>query len=163
MLECQGLELSYLGRKSYLWYRHKLRRLLPVETLSLTVESVFLYRKVVVQEPYYFFSNGEHYLQVMHSHSSKQLCLELHRKYIPIKNFFSSWGSWVAQSIEHQTLDYSLGCDLTVCDMESRIRLCAVSTEPAWDSPSPSLSAPIPLTLVRPLSLSLKINMHFKK
>ena len=40
--------------------------------------------------------------------------------------------SWVAQSVKHLTLDLSLVHDLTVCEIESGIRLCTDSTEPAW-------------------------------
>ena len=42
-------------------------------------------------------------------------------------------GSWAAQSIKRQTLDFSSGHDLRVCEFEHRIRLCADSMEPAWD------------------------------
>ena len=44
-----------------------------------------------------------------------------------------------------------------VCGIKSPVRLCADSVEPAKDSVSPSLPAPMPL-LVHALSLSLKIN-----
>ena len=47
-------------------------------------------------------------------------------------------GTWVAQSVECPTLDSGSGHDLTVCEFEPRIGLCADSTEPAWDC----LSAP---------------------
>ena len=42
--------------------------------------------------------------------------------------------------------DLGAGHDLTVWEFEPRIGLCADSAEPAWDSLSPSLSAPPPLT-----------------
>ena len=51
------------------------------------------------------------------------------------------WGTWVAQSVEHPTLDFSSGCDLTVREVELRVGLCVDSSEPAWWD-SPSLSAP---------------------
>ena len=58
-------------------------------------------------------------------------------------------GAWVAQSAKRPTLDFCSGQDLTVREFEPHIGLCADSAEPAWDSLSPSLSAP-PL-LVRAL------------
>ena len=45
----------------------------------------------------------------------------------------------MAQSVEHLTLDFSSGHDLTVCGIKSHVRLCADSAEPAGDSLSPSL------------------------
>ena len=52
----------------------------------------------------------------------------------------------MAQSVEHPTLDFSSGHDLTVQEIEPCMGLCSDSTEPAWDSFSLSLSAPPPLT-----------------
>ena len=46
-------------------------------------------------------------------------------------------GAWVAQSVEHPTLDFGSGHDLVVRGIESHIRLCADGAEPAWDSLSP--------------------------
>ena len=46
----------------------------------------------------------------------------------------------MAQSVKHLILDFSSGHDLTVHEFEPHI--CAVSTEPAWDSLSPRLFAP---------------------
>ena len=43
------------------------------------------------------------------------------------------WGAWVAQSVEHPTLDFGSGHDLTVHEFEPCIELCADSAEPAWD------------------------------
>ena len=45
----------------------------------------------------------------------------------------------MVQSVEHLTLDFGSDHDLTVCGVEPRIRLCADSMEPAWDSVSFSL------------------------
>lgn len=59
-------------------------------------------------------------------------------------------GTWVAQLVKHQTLDFSSGHDLMVCEIEPHIELCNDSTEPAWDS----LSLPISLSI----SLSLSQN-----
>ena len=60
----------------------------------------------------------------------------------------------MAQSVKRLTLDFDSCHDLTVGEFEPRVRLCADSAEPAWDSLSPSL----------PLSLpSLKINKRFFK
>ena len=39
----------------------------------------------------------------------------------------------MAQSAKHLTLDFGSGHDLTVCGFEPQARLCADSTEPAWD------------------------------
>ena len=60
----------------------------------------------------------------------------------------------MAQSVKHLTLDIGSGHDLSVCGIKPCLRLRAGSTEPAWDSCSPSHSAP---PLLMP-SLSLKIN-----
>ena len=52
----------------------------------------------------------------------------------------------MARSGKRLTLDLSSGHDLTVCEFEPRVGLCADSVEPAWDSvssslyPSPALS-----------------------
>ena len=56
------------------------------------------------------------------------------------------------------TLDFGSGHDLTVREFETHFRLCADSVKPAWDSRSPSLSAPLMLVLSLSLSLSLKIS-----
>ena len=50
----------------------------------------------------------------------------------------------VAQSVKHLALDFSSSHDLTVREFEPRIRLWADGAEPAWDSLSLSLSAPLP-------------------
>ena len=55
-------------------------------------------------------------------------------------------GTWVVQAVEHPTLDFGSIHEM-VCEFEPRIRLCANSTEPAWNSPPPSLSAPPLLSL----------------
>ena len=51
-------------------------------------------------------------------------------------------GAWVAQLGKRLTLDFSSGHDLTVCEFESHIRLCADSVESAWVSLSLPLSLP---------------------
>ena len=61
-----------------------------------------------------------------------------------------SRGAWVAQWVERPTHDWGSGHDITVCEMEPHVRLCAANSEPASDSlslcPSPahalSLSLP---------------------
>ena len=53
----------------------------------------------------------------------------------------------MAQSIERLTLGFSSGHDLTVCEFEPHVGLHPGSAELAWDSLSPSLSAPPPLSL----------------
>ena len=66
-------------------------------------------------------------------------------------------GARSAQSGKCPTLDFGLGCDLMVCELEPCVGLCTDSMEPPWDVLSPSLSAPLPL------SLCLKINNKLKK
>ena len=51
-------------------------------------------------------------------------------------------GAWVAQSVKCLTLDFSSDHDLTGHEIELLIGLCTDSLKPAWDSISPSLSAP---------------------
>ena len=64
------------------------------------------------------------------------------------------WLSWLSIPLCPSRLSVPRsGHDLTVCELEPLVRLCADSLEPALDSASPSVSAP-PL-LVRSLSLSL--------
>ena len=58
-------------------------------------------------------------------------------------------GAWLAQSVKRLTLDFSSGHDLMVHGIEPPIELCAGGMEPAWDSFSPSLSAPPLLSLSR--------------
>ena len=64
-------------------------------------------------------------------------------------------GAWVAQSLKRLTLDFGSGHDLTVRGFEAHVGLCTDSTESAWESLSPSLSACPPLMF----SLS-QINKH---
>ena len=68
-------------------------------------------------------------------------------------------GTWVIQSVEHLTLAFGSGHDLTVHEFQPCIRLRADNVEPVWDL-CPSFSAPPLLTLY--LSLS-KINKYFFK
>ena len=58
-----------------------------------------------------------------------------------------SGGAWVAQLIERPTVDFSSGHDLTVREIELRVRLYADSVESLFEILSPSLFAPPPLTL----------------
>ena len=60
----------------------------------------------------------------------------------------------MAQSVKCLALDSGSGHDLTVDEFKPRVGLCTDSEKPAWDSLSPSLSAPS--LLLR--ALSLKIN-----
>ena len=62
-------------------------------------------------------------------------------------------GGSVGYVVKRLALDLSSEHDLTVCEIEPRIGLCADGLEPAWDSLSPSLSLPLP-----PLSLSLSLS-----
>ena len=50
----------------------------------------------------------------------------------------------MVQSVKRLTLGFSIGHDLMVREFEPHIGLHADSAEPAWDSLSPSLSAPSP-------------------
>ena len=61
-------------------------------------------------------------------------------------------GAWMAQVVKHLVLDFSSVRDLMGHGVEPHIGLCADNAEAAWDSLSPSLSAP-PL-FVHSLSLS---------
>ena len=58
----------------------------------------------------------------------------------------------MAQSVERPTLDFRSGRDLMVGEIEPRVRLCADSVEPPWDS--------LPLSAFPPCvhMHSLKIN-----
>ena len=58
----------------------------------------------------------------------------------------------MAQSVKHLSLDFGSGHDLMVHKIEPCLRLCSDGVETAWNSLSPSPSAP-PL-LVHALSLS---------
>ena len=62
-------------------------------------------------------------------------------------------------SVEHPTLDLSSCHDPMVHEIEPWSDSAADSTEPAWDSLSPSLSSALSL----PLSPLSKINKHLKK
>ena len=48
-----------------------------------------------------------------------------------------TWGTWVAQSVKHSTLDFSSGHHLTVREFKPCSGPCADSVEPASDSLSP--------------------------
>ena len=60
------------------------------------------------------------------------------------QQMYNNRGAWVAQSVKCPALDFRSGHDPTVRGFKPHIRLCADSVEPAWDSLSPSLSAPPP-------------------
>ena len=53
-----------------------------------------------------------------------------------------SWGAWVAQLVEHLTLDLGSGHDLTVREIKPHVGLCTDSMEAAWDSVCLSVSLP---------------------
>ena len=59
----------------------------------------------------------------------------------------------MAQSVKRLTPGFGAGHDLTLRGIEPHVRTLPGSAEPAWDSLSPSLSAPS--LLERALSLSL--------
>ena len=58
---------------------------------------------------------------------------------------------WLSRLVERQTLRFGSSRDLTVHGIKPRVGLCADSTEPAWDSPSP-LSLPFLCSYCNPLS-----------
>ena len=60
-------------------------------------------------------------------------------------------GAWVAQSVQHQILDFSVGHDLRIQEFEPLVGLGTDSTEPAWDP----LSLPLPCLCSPSLSLAL--------
>ena len=68
-----------------------------------------------------------------------------------------SWSTWLStqfRSVKCPTLDFGSGHDLMIREFQSHVGLCTDSVKPAWDSFSPSFSAP-------PLH-SLKINKILK-
>ena len=71
----------------------------------------------------------------------------------------ASWGTWVAQSVEHPTSAQVMISRSVSSSPELGSVLTAQGLEPAWDSVSPSLSVPPLLMLCLSLSLS-KINKH---
>ena len=58
-----------------------------------------------------------------------------------------NWGNWVARLVKCLTLGFGSGHGLTDCGTKPHVRLCADREEPAWDSLSSSLSAPLTLSL----------------
>ena len=52
------------------------------------------------------------------------------------------WGTWVAQLVKRQTLDFASGHDLTLLGFKPCMALCDAGTDPVWDSLS--LSLPLP-------------------
>ena len=69
----------------------------------------------------------------------------------------------MADWIEHMTLGFSSGHDLTVCKFEPHIRLRTVSSDPAWDSLSLSLSLSQSAPLPRALSQNKQKKLKEKK
>ena len=63
----------------------------------------------------------------------------------------------------HLTLDFGSGHDLMVHAIEPHIQLCTDSTEPAWDSLSPSLTAPPQLMQACSLKKTNKQTLKKKK
>ena len=61
----------------------------------------------------------------------------------------------MVQSVKHLILDFCSSRDVTFCGMESHVRLCADSVEPAWDFLS------LPLCISPTHTLSLKINKSY--
>ena len=99
-----------------------------------------------------------HFL-VMETEANQCLNLGLFNSKIPApKNDITRWGTWIAQSVKHPTSTQVTISQFVNSSPGSGSVLTAQSLEPAWDSVSPSLSAPPPFVLG--LSLS-KINKHF--
>ena len=69
----------------------------------------------------------------------------------------------MAQWVKRPTLDVGSGHGLRVCELEPQVGLWADSTEPPWDSVSPSLSAPPLFLCARSLSLSLSLSLSQNK
>ena len=67
----------------------------------------------------------------------------------------------MAPSVKRTMLNFGSSHDLMVHVFEPCMGLCNDNSKPAWDSVSPSLSAPRLLASL--CVLSLKINKHFKK
>ena len=65
----------------------------------------------------------------------------------------------MAQSVQHPTLNLGSSHDLMVPEIEPHVGLCTHNADSAWDSLSPSISAPPPLTLACSLSLSLSLSL----
>ena len=61
-----------------------------------------------------------------------------------VRNVSYIGSTWVVESVKHLTLDFGSSQDLIVHGIESHIRLCADSTEPTWESLSPSFSLSLP-------------------
>lgn len=77
-----------------------------------------------------------------------------HRISAPLcQKWTSTWGAWVAQLVEHLTLDLGSDPDLTVGEFTCRVGLCSDGVEPAGDCVSPSLCPSLPV-----LSLSLSLS-----
>ena len=66
-------------------------------------------------------------------------------------------GAWVAQLVKCRTFGFGPGRDLMIREFKPHVGLCAGSVEPAPDSLSPCLSAPLPFAGTHALCLS-KIN-----
>ena len=77
-----------------------------------------------------------------------------HQREVSKKRTTDHRGAWWAPSVKRSILDLGSGPDLMVHETEPHSGLYTDSAESAWDSPSPSLFAPLPL------SLSLQINKY---
>ena len=80
-------------------------------------------------------------------------------KYTTLMKGVNDRGARVAQSVNHSTFGFGSGHDLKVRVFEPCVWLCTDSVVPAWDSFSPSLSAPPLLALC----VSLTTNKQFLK
>ena len=78
------------------------------------------------------------------------LSLKINKLIILLK-WSRCWSACAAHLVKRPTLDVSSGHDLTVHELEPRVRLCTGSVEPAWDS----LFIPLSLSLLCSLSFSL--------
>ena len=58
-----------------------------------------------------------------------------------LRRWYYLWTcGWVTQSVKRPTLGFGSGHDLMVQGLELCVGLCVERAEPAWDSPSHSLS-----------------------
>ena len=83
---------------------------------------------------------------------------------IPIEKLLWVLGAsgWLSR-FKHLTLALKSGHDLMVWELETHVRLCADSAEPAWDSVSLPLSLlPLLLTLSPSLPPSLPLSLSQK-
>ena len=80
-------------------------------------------------------------LTVVRNQCFSVFTLKAQEKHLRITLKWIFRATWVAQSVEYPTVDFSSGHDLMVHGIEPHVGLCTDSMEPAWDSLCPCLSA----------------------